>query len=364
MSPIRRALGRRALLATPLLLAGAALAPRLAVAATLDGPALQARLAELAAGHPGRVGIGVRDLNGGAQLLVGGGVPYPMQSVYKFPIGAAALVAVDEGRLRLDQEVTVRPEDTVGFHSPLRERMAGKEARVTVAELVKLAAGDSDNTACDVLLTLLGGPGAVQAMIDGLGIRGLRVDRPERELQADVSGIPPALRPVAAAAQAEVIRAVPAEARRAAIEAYMADPRDTSTPEAMLDFIEAFHAGRLLSLESMAHLRRILTETKTGPKRLRAGLPDGWTVAHKTGTAGSFEGFAPATNDVGLLFGPEGETVAVAVFVAGSTAPEEVREGLIAEVARAVTAATAGTAPAHGAKEQKAGAPKAEERKG
>ncbi len=364
MSPIPSALGRRALLAAALLAGGAFLAYRPADAAPLDAPALERRLTELAAGHPGKVGIGVRDLNGGGQVLVGGGVPYPMQSVYKFPIGAAALAAVDEGRLRLDQEILVRPEDTVGFFSPLRERMAGKETRVTVAELVKLAAGDSDNTACDVLLTVLGGPGAVQAMIDRLGIRGLRVDRPERELQADVTGIPQDRRPVPAALQAEAIRAVPAETRRAAVAAYMADPRDTSTPEAMLDFLEAFHAGRLLSLESMAHLRRILTETRTGPKRLLAGLPEGWTLAHKTGTAGSFEGFTPATNDVGILFGPNGETVAVAVFVAGSTAPEEAREGLIAEVARAVTAAMAGTAPAHGAKEQKAGAPRAEERKG
>ncbi|HYE50956.1 MAG TPA: class A beta-lactamase, partial [Azospirillaceae bacterium] len=272
-------------------------------------------------------------------VLVGGDRAYPMQSTYKFPIGAAVLEAVDEGRLRLDQPVTVTPDQAAPAHSPLRDRMGGRPVAVTVAELVKLAVGDSDNTASDVLVELLGGTAAVHGFLERHGIRGMRIDRLERDLQRDATGLPPDARPAGMEGFAAAVAALPDAAKRRALDTYLADPRDTATPAAMLDLLEAFNAGRLLSLESMAHLRRVMTDTPTGRNRLRAGTPEGWTLAHKTGTGFPVAGVAPASNDVGILYGPAGQAVAVAVFVAASTAPEAERDRLMAEVARAVTGA-------------------------
>ena len=71
-------------------------------------------------------------------------------------------------------------------------------------------------------------------------------------------------------------------------------------------------------------------------KRLGAGLPEGTRVAHKSGTSDVDNGVAHATNDIGLIFLPDGRRVAVAVFVTDSTADQATRERVIAKIGRAV----------------------------
>lgn len=79
--------------------------------------------------------------------------------------------------------------------------------------------------------------------------------------------------------------------------------------------------------------------TATFPDRLKAGVPAGWTVGHKTGTSGTWKGVTVATNDVGILTAADGHRIAVAVFVADSTAPDDARARLIADAAAKVAAA-------------------------
>lgn len=299
---------------------------------------LKKALHDLAAAHPGRVGIGVRDLATGATTLVGGGRRFPMQSVFKFPIGIAVLDAVDRGALTLDQTVELTPADMSVAWSPLRDRLAGQPGEATVRELLELMVARSDNTACDVLLGLIGGPRTVTALLRAKGIEGVRVDRVERELQTGVYGLPWRAELVDWDSFKAAAHALDPAARRASMLAYLDDPRDTSTPEGMLDLLAAFHAGRMLSEAGTAELRRIMLSTTTGAKRLKAGVPQGWQVAHKTGSGWTVDGLSPANNDVGLLIAPDGRTLAIAVLIAGSTAPMEEQEALIAAAARAATA--------------------------
>ena len=79
-----------------------------------------------------------------------------------------------------------------------------------------------------------------------------------------------------------------------------------------------------------------MVETTTGPKRLKGLLPEGTTVAHKTGSSGKYEGLSAAVNDVGIMILPNGQHVAIAVFVSNSKADDEVSEKVIAEIAKAV----------------------------
>lgn len=299
---------------------------------------LEKALSDLATAHPGRVGIGVRDLATGATTLVGGGRRFPMQSVFKFPIGIAVLDAADRGALTLDQTVKLTPADMSVAWSPLRDRLAGQPGEDTVRELLELMVAQSDNTACDVLLGMIGGPEAVTALLRAKGIDGVRVDRAERELQTGVYGLPWRPELVDWETFKAAARALDPAARRASMLAYLDDPRDTSTPEGMLDLLAAFHDGRMLSEAGTAELRRIMLSTTTGTKRLKAGVPPGWRVAHKTGSGWTVDGLSPANNDVGLLIAPNGRTLAIAVFIAGSTAPMEEQEALIAAAARAATA--------------------------
>lgn len=99
--------------------------------------------------------------------------------------------------------------------------------------------------------------------------------------------------------------------------------------------LRAFHEGKGLSKSSQALLRRLMTETSTGLKRIKGLLPDGTVVAHKTGTSSTVNGVTAATNDVGLVTLPNGRHLAIAVFVSDSKANDAIREEAIAKVAKA-----------------------------
>jgi beta-lactamase class A len=78
-----------------------------------------------------------------------------------------------------------------------------------------------------------------------------------------------------------------------------------------------------------------MIDSTTGPKRLKGLLPKGTAVAHKTGTGGTQSGSTSATNDIGIIYLPNGNHLAVAVFVSDSSADEKTRESVIARIAKA-----------------------------
>jgi beta-lactamase class A len=96
--------------------------------------------------------------------------------------------------------------------------------------------------------------------------------------------------------------------------------------------------GRLLSPTSTKRLLDIMAQTVTFPDRLKAGVSDGWALAHKTGTSSTWRGVTAATNDVGVLTAPDGTLVTVAVFIADSRAASVDRAALIARIARSTIA--------------------------
>ena len=120
----------------------------------------------------------------------------------------------------------------------------------------------------------------------------------------------------------------------------MQDPavqyRNDATPDAAVVLLRAFHEGKGLSKSSQALLRRLMIETSTGKKRIKGLLPNRTVVAHKTGTSATVKGVTAATNDVGLVMLPNGQNLAIAVFVADSTAEAAIREQMIAKVTRTV----------------------------
>lgn len=260
---------------------------------------LERRIGAIAEGVDGSVGFAAVHLPSGVRLSHNGAQRYPLRSVYKLPIALSVLRRVDAGQLALDSSITVTEADYAPNHSPLRDRAGGKPVAVAVDSLLALTIQQSDNTASDVLLRLAGGPAAVMRDLQSLGLGAVRVDRTERELGA---------------------------ARDAAD-----DERDTATPDAMADFLVALQRGAGLSPESRRRLLEIMEGTSTGPNRIRALLPSGTTVAHKTGTG------TPMTNDAGIVTLPDGKgTVAVVVFVRSTAGTPAARERVIAEIAREV----------------------------
>jgi beta-lactamase class A len=260
----------------------------------------------------GEVGIAVVDTARKKQFLLNQNQPFPMQSVCKLPISIAILRLADAGKLSIQETITVRKKDLVPLYSPIKEAIKGKQADFTIRALITRAICDSDNTACDLLIGRAGGAPAVTRILTEAGIKGVRVDRPEGTLQPE----------------------------SVQIAKFLTDPRDTAIPEGMIDLLQKLYGGNLLSKNSTSVILEDLFNCKTGSNRIRAGLPKGWRLAHKTGTGRDVSGQNTATNDVGVMVGPKGETIYIAVFTKGSRAKIEVREALMAKIA-AIAAAGA-----------------------
>lgn len=271
------------------------------IAAKASGP-----LPAAAAGskpRPTRVGVAVQVLGQPAVYGLGIAQRYPMQSVYKLPIAMTVLAAAAKGAFQLQDEVPIEASDLVGprQHSPLRDQHPKGGVAIALQELVRLAVSESDGSASDVLLRILGGPPTVMAYLQGLGITGLQVQDTEQELGRNLD----------------------------------AQYRNWATPAACLQLLAELHTGHSLGKENRQLLHLMLIESPTGAKRLKGLLPPGTAVAHKTGTSLTVEGVTAATNDIGLIPLGRGKALAMAVFVCDSPRPQEVREAVIAELAEA-----------------------------
>lgn len=306
----------------------------------LDIEALDRAIAEIAErARPGILGVGLMNLESGQAFLTHAERPFPMQSVFKLPLAAAVFSEIDVGRVMMTERITLLEEQLSPQYSPIATAWPGRRDYM-VQELLEAVLVESDNTAADVLMKRIGGPGAVTAWLTAKRIPGVRVDRYERELPMDVYGMPsfrPAWRDPAALAAAR--DAVPPATRMAAMRRYMADPRDTATPRGMLEFLQRLDRQELLSPDSTRRLVALMGRTARGNARIRAGLPPGVFLAHRPGTSGTDQGLTAAHNDVGIFTLDNKRSYALAVFLSGATLDDAGRDRLIAQVAGAAVRA-------------------------
>jgi beta-lactamase class A len=258
----------------------------------------------------GVLGVEVVQLGSGKHLSWRGGETFPMASTFKVAVALAVVRAVDRGAVKLGEILHVAPGDLrPGMGDGLAERWPNG-VDLSVADLTAAMVEQSDNTACDAILRRVGGPAVVTAMLRELGVTGLRVDRSELELGRDVD---------------------------AEGAAFSSDPRDHTTPAAMADLLEKIVSGNAASRTGTETLLRWLTATTTGRARLKAGLPAGARLAHKTGSYGDDDG-SNATNDVGVVTLADGSRVIVVAYLRDAKAPLADRERTLADVAREVLA--------------------------
>jgi beta-lactamase class A len=264
---------------------------------------LQNQLEQIAAASKGRVGVAAVVLETGETVSLNPHDHFPMQSVYKLPIGMALMKQVDDGQIKLDQKVKVTKDDFVGAaaHSPIRDKYP-RGTELTVSELMRWMLGESDGTASDVLMNLAGGPEAIQAYLTELGIKDMIILDTEKAFAEDHS----------------------------------LQFRNWATPEAAVDLLRALQERRGLSETSQSFVLKLMTESTPGARRLKGLLPPGTPVAHKTGTSGTENGVTAATNDIGIVTLPNGKHLAIAVFVSESPSDEATREDVIARIAKAV----------------------------
>jgi beta-lactamase class A len=228
--------------------------------------------------HAGYMAV---DLDTGRTISQFANERFPMGSVYKLPIGIALLKRVDRGDFSLAKAYTIQPSEFSIGHSPIRDNAHGKPVTLTLGQLFEAMVSDSDNTAADFIQKLLGGGAAITKLA---GVEGIRIDRTEKQISADIHAT--------------------------SVDAFNADPRDTATPAAMVELYRRLHRGEEgLSKASHELLMRTL-ETSRNPRRIAVRLPPGVKVAHKTGSMpGVF-------NDTALVTSPDGKHhIAMAIFI-------------------------------------------------
>ncbi len=304
------------------------------LAAQLDTAQLQKDLVAIEKGVDARLGVCVQTKT--AMACNRPAERFSLQSVMKLQGSMLALDAVDRGKWTLDTKIHFAKKDLSAFNQPIEKRLGPDGADISVGDLIRSAIIESDSAAVDILLDHLGGPAALNALLKKWKIEGMTIDRTERDLQAEIVGLKWKTEYGDVPTFRAAIAKVPPAARSEAYAKYQKDTRDTSTPRAMTQLLRLIAERKLFKPDTQAFLERAMFDTATGVDRLKAGLGAGWTLMHKTGTAGSWQGVTAATNDVGILTAPDGERIAVAVFVGDSKSSDEESARAIAEVTRAI----------------------------
>lgn len=233
---------------------------------------VERQLAYLVGSRSGEYGIAALDLTNGRSVSINGDQAFPLASTIKLAVAGAYLAQVDHGRRSLN--------DRIGSRS--------------AAQLIEVMLTRSDNHATDVLIRNLGGPGRVQEWLNFNNMSGIRIDRTIAQLLG---------------------------AKRD-----LFDRRDSGSPLAMIAFLRQLDRGTMLKPESRAYLLAAMGRCITGRNRMKALLPYGTRVEHKTGTLNGL------TGDVGFITMPDGRRLAVAFFARGGSD----RPRTIAEAAKAI----------------------------
>lgn len=281
---------------------------------------------------PGKLAIAVLDLRSGARWGVNAERVMPMMSDFKAPVAAAILSRIDAGSMTLGQSVTLTRQDIVaGSAVPsIGATFQGERMTFTLAQLMHAAVSESDNTAVDALIKVLGGPQALTAFLREKGLPQMIVRDDERGMARLSAHLTSAQQPPAGETKQQ------RQQREAAAYAdFLAAPPNTTTPATSALFLQKLWQQQLLSPASTRYLLELMY-AQTVPSRLRGGLPAGARLADKTGTSGIGEKTV-AWNDMGVISWPDGQAVIIAAYLSDTTATQAERDRLFAELARLVS---------------------------
>jgi len=271
-------------------------APILARAARQDA---SAALKSLESRAGGRLGVCFLDTRTGR--IAGNRLDerFAMCSTFKLALAGCILREGDQGRLRLDELVRYSKKDLLSY-APVTSKHV--QEGMTIAALAEAAQQTSDNTAANLLLAKVGGPAGFTKQLRELGDRQTRLDRLEPEMNLVPAG----------------------------------DERDTTTPRAMAETMAKFLTGDLLKPATRDRLIDWMVQTKTGDKRIRAGLPKEWRAGDKTGTAQA-DSMTDKVNDLAIVFPPGRGALIVAAYYDSDKRTKETRDedqALLAEAGR------------------------------
>jgi beta-lactamase class A len=245
-------------------------------------------------------GIALRNSKTGDEIDIHGDEMFPMASVFKLPIAIAILKKIDNGALKHNQKFHLGKEDMVtGLRGPIAKKFPQGDVDLTTDELLKFMVSDSDNTACDFLIKVAGGPEAITSLLRKMDIKNINVSRSEKEIMATTNEPGPK---------------------------YL----DASSPMAMVQLYDKLRLETLLSHESTGHLLRLMTESNNPPHIVK-GLPSKTNVAHKSGWCGQ----DLCVNDTALITLPKDQgSLIMAIFLYGNKVDFDKGSSVISKIAK------------------------------
>lgn len=248
------------------------------------------------------IGVSIKGIEDKDTLSINGNMKMPMMSVFKFHIALAVLNEVDKGKVSLNQKIFIKKEDLhEDTWSPIRDEYPNGNIYLTLDQLLRYTISHSDNNGCDILLELIGGTKTVQKFIRKQGIQDFVIKVNEQEMQTWEN-------------------------------LYI----NTSTPLATTELLEKFYKGQVLKKETTNYLYQIMVECSRGNTWMKAGLPEGTELAHRTGISGANDdNLRVALNDVGIVKLPNGKHLIISVYLKNITETKENTEKIIADITKA-----------------------------
>ena len=262
---------------------------------------LRQELNQIIASKNATVGISIKSIEDKDTLSINGNLKAPMMSVFKFHIALAVLNKVDEGKLSLTQEIFVKKKDLhENTWSPMREDYPNGNMNLTLDKLLRYTVSHSDNNGCDILIDLIGGTKTVQNFINRQGIKDFVIKVNEAQMKTWKN-------------------------------LYI----NTTTPLASTELLEKFYKGEILKEATTKYLYQIMVETSRGLTWMKAGLPSGTELAHRTGVSGTNDdNLRVAMNNIGIVKLPNGKHFILSVYLKNITEKQEDTEKIIADIAR------------------------------
>ncbi len=248
--------------------------------------------------------VGVAWIADGKAHTVNNSDGYPLMSVFKLHGAVAVLRQMERRGTPTDTLIAVKASEMLeDTYSPMLKRYAGRDFTIRIDSLLRYSVAESDNNACDIIIRLAGGIGAVDAEMRAIGLTDYALTETEATMHADP----------------------------------MRSYNNRSTPLSVAELFRKLYEGGILGEPYAALLKGILLSTSTGPNKIKAAIAPGMTLAHKTGTGSTLpDGTMIADNDAGVITLPGGRRVYIAVLVKDTRLGSEGNANVIADVARAI----------------------------
>lgn len=311
VAPSRRPLALRRLLAAALgvglataALTGCASDPTESAASPAETPAITTPQPRLDAASEGRllaleqeydatIGVVAMDTGSGESVSFGGDRRFGFASTIKALAAAEFLRSTREEERGELVRWTADEAEAAGY-APVTSQHV--DEGLTYAELAEAAVRFSDNAALNLIFDRIGGPRALDEALADLGDTTTQVENDEPTLNT----IEPS------------------------------SSEDTSTPAALTASLAAYLDGSTLSPEDAALLVDWMSDNRTGDALIRAGAPDGWVVADKSGGAG------PIRNDIAMITPPGDDPILMTVMTTRNDPEAAFDDALVARTASIV----------------------------